>query len=674
MTMAFLYVYAPLRHRHVRLIQVQLEEDKASAREFLQDQRQAVQAAWLQGHQLNPDVQEDRIPASLLDALHVRLRFVEADLDDLPHRYTAISYAWGAYDKPRKVWLDNGTYMKITESAMEVLIRVATTEPESYFWLDAICINQNDLDEKSRQVSTMYEIYSCATEVVVMTGSPSEDSYVALTFIKQLYTEFCRFEDAKLPITRAAIVNIPSCEYPSVRWTALARFFRRPFFRRIWIVQEIIAARAVCLSCGSIWIPWMDFADFASTIKNTGLYVLVDHSDRADFSDNPDTGYSTGLDGLLTTYFLRIQINSRHEIPPLSYILCRCQIFGSKDPRDRIFALLNMASLASDSRLAPSYDQSTEEVFIRIAGSLLTRDNSMLSLLYSSAIGHERALATLPSWVPDWSIDVAANRSVGHHVDDLARSGAETYCASGLSCQPTNKPHFSGNLSIAVSVRMVDTLQDHYAGRPELRAGPANTRENSHSILKWLLQLAQIVPSETVYPTGGYFFPQALSQTLGAGFHSDKKASELASNPGFLQYFAVHHSACDQRDLYKKHIPELVMKRIEFLQSLFQPDDLGCGKPFANEIIKAAYQSAETYDRNIPKGYRFFMTALGYFGFGPPLLMVGDRVYLIHGTRVPFIVRERNAGGYFLVGECYVHGFMHGEGMTMGVEEDILLY
>ena len=120
-----------------------------------------------------------------------------------------------------------------------------------YFWIGALCINQNDNDEKSSQVRLIYDVYSGAKEVVVWTGRPSEDSHHMIQLLSLLQQEFRRMYNEKTPFSTAAIANIKGGEYPSKKWDALAVFLQRSIFRRVWIVQELVAAKFIRLMCGA---------------------------------------------------------------------------------------------------------------------------------------------------------------------------------------------------------------------------------------------------------------------------------------------------------------------------------------------------------------------------------------------------------------------------------------
>jgi hypothetical protein len=79
--------------------------------------------------------------------------------------------------------------------------------------------------------------------------------------------------------------------------------------------------------------------------------------------------------------------------------------FKCSGPRDKIFALLGIATDAEDVMLDPAYDATVEEIYSRTARYLLQRDSSIV-ILHHAGIGYPRKYETLPSWVPQWELNL----------------------------------------------------------------------------------------------------------------------------------------------------------------------------------------------------------------------------------------------------------------------------
>ncbi|CZR70018.1 uncharacterized protein PAC_19919 [Phialocephala subalpina] len=136
------------------------------------------------------------------------------ELSALPE-YTALSYAWGEQRNCRK-------------------IKKSTINKPKLFWIDAICINQSDINERNHQVGLMKRIYATAADVYIWLGREGDNSGLAMDFVAKKGAQNLR---AKGP------------GYHPL-WTkkvgrALGELCDRPYWRRMWIIQEIIHAEQI---------------------------------------------------------------------------------------------------------------------------------------------------------------------------------------------------------------------------------------------------------------------------------------------------------------------------------------------------------------------------------------------------------------------------------------------
>ena len=112
-------------------------------------------------------------------------KLVHRSLDDLvsnPSKctYYAISYTWGDSTPKDQLWLSETNYLPITVSAAYVLRRVTTDE---YIWIDSVCINQEDKEEKSIQLGYMWGIYKYAEEVLAWPGGAEDNGDLAMELL-----------------------------------------------------------------------------------------------------------------------------------------------------------------------------------------------------------------------------------------------------------------------------------------------------------------------------------------------------------------------------------------------------------------------------------------------------------------------------------------------------------
>lgn len=162
--------------------------------------------------------------------------------------YDALSYTWGSPTLTRKVFV-NGAPLSVRENLWRFLIERRHLKRHSCLWIDAICINQQNNQERTDQVSKMGEIYATANEVSVWLGQKHADSDMAMKFLVTVLESSSMTNDQF------------HAEYSTARysrhWAAVLALFRRPYWGRVWIIQEIInASFSVRIYCGRLMITW----------------------------------------------------------------------------------------------------------------------------------------------------------------------------------------------------------------------------------------------------------------------------------------------------------------------------------------------------------------------------------------------------------------------------------
>ena len=133
------------------------------------------------------------------------------------HLYDALSYTWGGANKPRSIFI-NKQIFAVTENLYAALSRLRGRSLERIIWVDAVCINQEDLEEQGHQVQLMAKIYSKAARVLVWLGEKADDSDTALEGIR-IAAEYESMSSSNNKIVKQAILAL----------------LQRPWFRRIWV-------------------------------------------------------------------------------------------------------------------------------------------------------------------------------------------------------------------------------------------------------------------------------------------------------------------------------------------------------------------------------------------------------------------------------------------------------
>ena len=171
---------------------------------------------------------------SLSEKAQIRCVQKKVSLDDDP-TYEALSYAWGDPTPVNDILLD-GRSFKVTLSAWDALKALRHKISPRVLWIDAICINQTDLAERSEQVKLMGAIYKKASSVRVWLGPDDDGDKDAIPILKTM-----------LSVTGAKDITLGLDTGSRDRISQLQRFFARSWWERLWVVQEVALGQKVAL-------------------------------------------------------------------------------------------------------------------------------------------------------------------------------------------------------------------------------------------------------------------------------------------------------------------------------------------------------------------------------------------------------------------------------------------
>ncbi|KOC10312.1 hypothetical protein AFLA70_171g002391 [Aspergillus flavus AF70] len=169
------------------------------------------------------------------------------------HLYEALSYVWsgdeeGSAEKHKEIIL-HGHTVPITANLHAALVNLRDHQLERVLWVDAICINQDDMDEKNQQIPLMRTIYAQADRVIIWLGEAFKDGDKALEIIRTLAEK--KFMSGNDSATKLLESSSEPC----------LKLLRRKWFRRIWVLQEAGVARSIEIMCGSVQINGYTFCE-----------------------------------------------------------------------------------------------------------------------------------------------------------------------------------------------------------------------------------------------------------------------------------------------------------------------------------------------------------------------------------------------------------------------------
>lgn len=189
----------------------------------------------------------------------------QADLTSGAVVYEALSWCWGAakFARSLRIHVDHQVFHFPISSTIESALRALRKEHSvRCLWIDALCINQGDTEERNEQVPNMNQIYKSAENVCIWLGESDENSHMAFEFIKTELLSLWGFD------------KLCENQKMSEQWAAFLTLMKRPWFSRRWVVQEIALANRGTLHCGRDNIGWQDFADAVSLVVEVGMYIL----------------------------------------------------------------------------------------------------------------------------------------------------------------------------------------------------------------------------------------------------------------------------------------------------------------------------------------------------------------------------------------------------------------
>lgn len=316
--------------------------------------------------------------------VEIRASLIKYNLQGRPKDVTsfqALSYTWGHNSFTHNI-IVNGVKLSVADNLYSFLQHRQETNQCIDLWVDAICINQNDLLEKNHQIPMMNMIYMRASELIIWLGPPSSDSELAMQSILEM--------GSGSPYDKQTTIK-------NDVWRAIQSLLERPWWKRIWIVQELTMGAAgvklgnAAIYCGHAHVAWTTLVIAAARMKA--------HQDdqRQTFPTIADILELDSLRDAAGHYLSKPSSQAWFDL------VCRYRFFQATNKRDKIYAIWNMFTILPSGRLETRYDESVAKVYTDFAAMLLLGE-SKLEILRQCGNGDQ----DLPSWVPDWSTSLGS--------------------------------------------------------------------------------------------------------------------------------------------------------------------------------------------------------------------------------------------------------------------------
>lgn len=313
------------------------------------------------------------LPGQPLEPITCRL--IEASVNDA--EFEAVSYAWGGHLVLRRHILVNGKRFWVTQNVFLALQTFRLTDQGRTLWIDQLCINQYDINEKADQVThKMHHIYRNAKRVIAWLGASTPDISWAFQQAK-LYPDMI-YDGAsgfKIEVERSrSVEGRRYCD-------AWQDIFLRKWFRRTWVVQEAALARHMVVMCGTDEMDWQTLKQTALNLKRLHKLEVTPHSGALlEFVD--------GLGG------------GRKTLSLLD-LLIRFRRYEVTDARDKLIGFL---ALAEDGHQYPDihYRYSSDMLFANFTAAYIERTQSLAILALAEARTAPFIEGLACSWTLDW--------------------------------------------------------------------------------------------------------------------------------------------------------------------------------------------------------------------------------------------------------------------------------
>lgn len=373
-------------------------------------------------HALDSDKKEIRI-LQIVSTVPLTCTFENIYLlNGLYQPYDAISWRWGDANVRGSV-LVNNTLLSVPRNAQEVLEELCLRHRKYRIWIDAVCINQADTEERSRQVQMMSDIYTNARSTFVWLGQDHGSTERAIKSIRAI-DDWRQIKHSKTGHINCGVfcqAQVTDAFPMDVDWQAIATYFSAQWFSRFWIIQEVALSRNTDVYCGRYCISWRDLAIAAHYI------CLNKKCWPATVGALPPGLESAQVIG-------RIGQGVRADM-----LLSFGKRFKATDPRDRIFALYGLHGHTKDNEVPrdaflPDYKKSVIDVFEDVTLAALSHSSELTGILLDAqrlvpprdvAKPDEMESQDLcPSWLPKY-----------HYIEDLSR-GSYRISRASSSEQP----------------------------------------------------------------------------------------------------------------------------------------------------------------------------------------------------------------------------------------------
>jgi len=594
------------------------------------------------------------LPGRDSERLRCHLRTVSLG-DNL--EYETVSYCWGRpifFDAEIEVE-ENGK-LPITSNLYNALLQLRHTDRSRTLWADVICVNQQDIEERTVQVQLMRQIFKQCRKVLIWLGDGTPSSDLAMDTILAIHLALEKKEaagDRRLlhDLSNADRHRYGLTQERSPEMEALIALYQRPWFHRVWVVQELALPPSAMLLCGTKSLAW-----------NTFTIVITSYSPSLKkFSTMENLGENHVRLSICPSW-VEARANTS---PPLLTLVARARNAQATDPRDKVFALVGLAQERGGAGVlgTPDYRLSVEQVYTQFVLDTVSasRNLDVLSLVHGRFFEDgepDTQKLNIPSWVPDLS-----TRGIPYPLTRLDKFALESHAT--LRTKSDYQRHEASASTEAILQLEENGTAIHLSGYVFQTIGTElglpfpgctqwlDVRKTRHAQFNAWASWEAIVGTRTKQSTGGEAAYDVYWQTMRGGELAKHYA---AAKKDFVTGYEQPLAAYRFLSLGRVIQSPTVFAIVHYLSCIFLDMFNFFCRIFGYPLVE--------YNRgigtNVCEYRRMGKSAHGAVCLLPGATRPGDSLALFRGGRVPFVIRECGKS-WRLIGEAYVHGVMNGE-------------
>jgi hypothetical protein len=593
--------------------------------------------------------------------------------------YEALSYVWGEPDFSEPIILNDHTFF-ITPSLKYILSCLRRRDDqERVIWVDAICINQSDVEERGHQVALMREIYSnCQRDIAWL------DPMIGRTKVKarELYSlpdleeeeervkngmDLMRDIAEKNPQTLKELQD----QYREGAYRLLTEsqymlggVFKDPtLWKRLWVMQELSLAPRLTLMSRDGELSW----DVMNNLFKDEPYIDAFHMGRS--SSHADWYYKDFSEVFVPIKLIEDQrrLMSHGKGSKLMDVLVRFREMESTNPRDKIFGLLGLVT--EDHGIKVDYLMSVPELYQQTTVSLINLAGNLDALCQNP---FERLKGPTALWCVDWSEN-----------QHKLPSWVAEYDSKRWQCVPilfAQRDIFNaGTKTCETPCRLVGPGEDILVTKGIILGTIAPVLQDGKDLGAFDVMNLYLGKDALEQPQEHLYAPKFGNKEISTGEASIRafwrtmvKDCTLPPRMRRLRQTEIERLDVENQQTLIEGWSNLQTYRLHF----------------GNRYSRSAFSYQPTDDEDLTKldtegqisyhyssvCFMFTVTDNGLFLATRFAAKEGDVVAVLDGGKVPLVLRKVDSRDgvevdlYMIVGSTYVHGFMDGEA-EVGVAE-----